>query len=333
MNNNDIDIVITWVDGNDPEWQEDFNLYSPHKRELARFQDLGTLRYLFRGIEACLPWYRKIHLITYGHLPNWLDINFSRLNIVTHEQIMPTSCLPTFNSQAIEMAFGNIPDLADKFIYFNDDMFVLEPMAKTSFFHKGRPVENIRLCSLNEISLNSHAIHEMSKIIIKELKNKGLLHRIQLFTSTNFSLKRNLNNLLHILMNAINTIDCNHFPQPLLKKSIQDVYHDFPNEVQETMKRKFRSPIDFNQWAYRFMGISRGDIYHGNNSVKNLFILFQSAADLSQKLKTLNREHIAMLCLGEHGDNVFPEADYPLVRTLLSDFFEAIFPQKSSFEL
>ena len=49
-----IDIVLLWVDGNDPVWQAEYVRYAPcvkgDKREV-RFRDWNNLRFLFRGIE------------------------------------------------------------------------------------------------------------------------------------------------------------------------------------------------------------------------------------------------------------------------------------------
>ena len=48
-----IDIVIPWVDGQDPEWFAQKQQYSPNKNEddnINRYRDWGLLQYWFRGI-------------------------------------------------------------------------------------------------------------------------------------------------------------------------------------------------------------------------------------------------------------------------------------------
>jgi len=75
----EIDFVITWVDMNDPKWQQDFAQYSGKinnsKNEVseARFRDYGLLKYWFRGVDKFAPWVRKIHFVTCGQKPEWLD--------------------------------------------------------------------------------------------------------------------------------------------------------------------------------------------------------------------------------------------------------------------
>ena len=58
-------------------------------------------------------------------------INQENVNIVLHEMIIPQDLLPTFNSTTIEMFLPLIPDLAEHFIYGNDDIFVLKPTQPT----------------------------------------------------------------------------------------------------------------------------------------------------------------------------------------------------------
>ncbi len=40
-----------------------------------RYRDWGTLKYLLRGIERFAPWVRTVHLVTWGHLPEWLNVS------------------------------------------------------------------------------------------------------------------------------------------------------------------------------------------------------------------------------------------------------------------
>ena len=51
--------------------------------------------------------------------------------------------LPVFNSNAIEANLHLIPELADRFVYFNDDMLVLKPAPLERFFRNGLPMDFI----------------------------------------------------------------------------------------------------------------------------------------------------------------------------------------------
>ena len=69
----DIDIVVLWVDGSDPEWQKEKAKYSGKKLDdtnsVNRFRDWGLMPYWFRAVEKYVPWVRTIHFVTCGHVP------------------------------------------------------------------------------------------------------------------------------------------------------------------------------------------------------------------------------------------------------------------------
>ena len=127
-----IDVVYTWVDGNDPAHRSILRAYSDTldasvDREglnAARFQQHDELRYSLRSIEAYAPWVRKVFLVTSGQVPTWLNKRNDRLVLVHHEEIFTNkSDLPTFSANAIEFNLHRISGLSDRFIYINDDVF------------------------------------------------------------------------------------------------------------------------------------------------------------------------------------------------------------------
>ena len=136
-----LDFVITWVDGNDKEWQKEKWTYSAKNDIISdnddreeRYRDWDNLQYWFRGIEKYAPWVRTIHFVTCGHLPAWLNTNHPKLHIVKHSDYIPKKYLPTFNSHTIEWNFHRIEGLSERFVYFNDDMFLFKPTSPEDFF-------------------------------------------------------------------------------------------------------------------------------------------------------------------------------------------------------
>ena len=92
-------------------------------------------RYSLRSIEKFAPWIHKVFIVTNGQIPDWLDINHPKVEIITHEMIFPDpSVLPTFSSSSIEMNLHRIPGLSDYFIYFNDDVFLGQPVFPYDFY-------------------------------------------------------------------------------------------------------------------------------------------------------------------------------------------------------
>ena len=89
-----MDIVITYVDGNDPVWQADYEKFAEVPVLAKRFRDWGTLKYLLRGVEQHMPFVRKAHLVVshISQVPDWVDTD--NVNVVLHKDIIPEDYLP-----------------------------------------------------------------------------------------------------------------------------------------------------------------------------------------------------------------------------------------------
>lgn len=139
-----IDAVVLWVDNQDVEWQQQKQKYQAIESDLPdagenRYRDWGIFQYWFRGIEINAPWVNKVYLVTCGHVPEWLNLKHPKLVIVNHADFMPREYLPTFNANSIELNIHRIKGLSEKFIYFNDDMFIMNKTKKEDFFVDGKP--------------------------------------------------------------------------------------------------------------------------------------------------------------------------------------------------
>ena len=103
----EIDFVVTWVDMDDPKWKEEFYKYSDkidnsvNEKSEARFRDYGFLKYWFRGVDLFAPWVRKVHFVTSGQKPEWLNIDHPKLNMVSHKDYIPEEYLPVFKKLII----------------------------------------------------------------------------------------------------------------------------------------------------------------------------------------------------------------------------------------
>jgi hypothetical protein len=135
-----VDVVYTWVDGSDPEWQRRRSAfggggYHTESANAARYISRDELRYSLRALEQNAPWVRHIYLVTDRQRPEWLSLRNSRLTVVDHSEIFkdPTA-LPTYNSHAIESQLHHIDGLSEHFLYFNDDMFLGCPVTPKDFF-------------------------------------------------------------------------------------------------------------------------------------------------------------------------------------------------------
>lgn len=99
------------------------------------------MKYWFRGVDKFAPWVRKIHFITDGQKPEWLDESNHKINLVNHEDFIPSQFLPTYNSAVIERYIHKIPGLSEHFVYFNDDFYIIDNIKKERFFQNGLPCD------------------------------------------------------------------------------------------------------------------------------------------------------------------------------------------------
>jgi len=160
-----IDIVITWVDGQDDARNNLREEYRKRESKIVkeatssrRYINHNELKYLLRSVERYIPWVHRIHVISSDQAPpKWLipnEISGFDFEIKTSPQIgnkpilrwvndrtiLGDQNLPTFNSHAFETAIYKLQDLTEHFIYFCDDMFVTKPLQPSHLFsHEGKP--------------------------------------------------------------------------------------------------------------------------------------------------------------------------------------------------
>ena len=136
-----MDLVLAYVDGNDPQWQADYAAFVGGKPLQKRFRDWGTLPYLLRGIQRNLPFIERVFLVVAreSQVPAWLDPETVR--VVLHRDFIPEEYLPLFNASSLELFLPRIPDLGERFLYFNDDIFPLLPLQEDDFFVDGKPAK------------------------------------------------------------------------------------------------------------------------------------------------------------------------------------------------
>ena len=134
---NSVDIVYTWVDSNDPQWLKGYNEYFNNRIFDARISNTKNswdeLELSIKLVRKNLPWVNNIYVVTQRPQSPPIHI-LSKVKLVHHDQIGLNH--NTYSSMSIESLIHKIPGLSERFIYFNDDMYVLKPMKKTDFFTK-----------------------------------------------------------------------------------------------------------------------------------------------------------------------------------------------------
>lgn len=327
-----VDFVVCWVDGSDPAWQAEKQKYDPNKNpgdaRTIRYRDWDNLHYWFRSVETFTPWVNKVHFVTWGHVPEWLNLDCPKLNVVRHEDYIPQEYLPLFSSRPIELNIHRIKTLSEQFVYFNDDMFILKPMKKEDFFLNGLP---------RDVGVLAPYISDVRHSIASVISNNMEI------INTTFSRKRTINekplnwfNPQYRLLNRYTLASLvfgkwftgfwgSHFPNTYLKSSFTEVWTKEFDALHLTCTHRFRDPRDVNHWLIRYWQLASNRFIprglHGRKYVP-LKNDMRPAVDAIVSGKNL------MVCLNDReGIDNFDAAKNALIGA-----FEKILPNKSMFE-
>lgn len=243
----EVDLVYMWVDGSDPIWLEKHNRVtgkvdeSSEINSKARFVNNDELKYSLRSVEKYAPWIHRIYIVTDNQVPEWLDINNPKINIVDHSEILPPQSRPCFNSTLIEHFIWKIPGLSEHYILANDDMMLNKPVTPSDFFDaEGNPIMRLvrrpfmRIMSWIQINVlkkkmgNYKTMIRNSALIVKHLKGKyyeGKPH---------------------------------HNMDGYRKSFVKYVEDTFKNDFEPTFTHALRSDEDHQRIVFYYMGMAEG---------------------------------------------------------------------------
>lgn len=230
----DIDVVVTWVDGNDavlnakraayiqPEEAQQKDIAAP-----TRYADRGEIHWCIRSINKFMPWVHRIYIVTDGQDPK-VESKIP-IEIVDHQVIFSgyEQYLPTFNSLSIEAMLWRIPNLSEHFIYFNDDLLVCRSVGPEVFF----PREGHIKCHGNKSSLFwTKAWFKLKNLI----GHPCPVNHIQ-----------QMMDAAEIAGNGQSFIRLAHTPRPLLRSTLQQFYETHPERLIQNIRNRFRSREHF----------------------------------------------------------------------------------------
>ena len=307
-----IDIVLTWVDGEDSQWLEQRAAASGKTsaatsilNHASRYREIGLLRYVLRSINTYAPWVRNIFLVTPGQRPSWLpEISSSKLVLIDQNDIIPNEFQPCYKSTGVEWHLHRIPGLSEHFIYMNDDMLFNAPVSPEDFFVDGIP----RLTAIyRPLPINNFSHMVLSTLVA--LNRNHVQGKISRSMPGKF-----FNPFIHPLY-ARNTIYRSldqfsskdslktsylfpHVALPLRKKTIHKIWEKEYKALKETCSRPFRDNADILIWLAMFWEIENGTFVPQNPAETKLIY-----ADNIESIKnTLNNTKIKQYCINDSED-------------------------------
>jgi hypothetical protein len=312
-----IDLVIPWVCEDENLQKERAKYRTDNTDEQAtyqvRFKDNGELRYLLRSVETNASFINKVFLVTNGQIPNWLNLHHPKLQLVNHKEIFPLDALPTFNTLAIEACIPNIPNLSDRFLYANDDMFFANKVNENFFFDKnGYPV----------IRFRKNYCPEKVSSVLYDVIIKNSLEKFSKKFNIDLPYKENHN------------IDAYYKPDVL--KCIEE----FEEEFKKTIYSKFRDKDNIRRIVW-----SCYSFYIGHSKIKfyNLYKLPNSIRKIAEGIYNLVRDS-KILVVDRKKYSVYKHSPIKLFclndtetatdtdRERAMNFLAKYFPKKSFFE-
>jgi hypothetical protein len=253
-----IDVVVTWVDSSDKEWEELRNSLSEKPIDFDRFPDQNVrsdteLQRCLASILRFAPWVRYIWIVTHrAQIPLCVknnEIDLKKIRIVHHDQIYKNlNDLPTFNSLSIESNIHRIQGLSEHFIYFNDDVYMLNYNFPSDYFSKyGYPLYNLKTelnlgltehssawKNISEFNIFRVGLNHMSIPLTKTIMDEAESVSYGLWSATSSSKFRDHSNIPPIGLSVINALNANLAVKnmyPMFYRYIQnknDNFNDLP---------------------------------------------------------------------------------------------------------
>tara|TARA_B110000503_G_scaffold104382_1_gene155695 strand:- start:1091 stop:2068 length:978 start_codon:yes stop_codon:yes gene_type:complete len=239
-----VDAVITWVNGNDPKHRQKLVHYIEDKSLLnsksvgMRYDQVNEIEFSVKSILKYAKFVRNIFIVTDNQTPDFLkDIEkakreYSTVSIVDHKTIFEGNhqYLPTFNSLSIESLLHKIPNLSERYLYLNDDIFIVNKTKITDFFIKGEPVVRGKWKSYHE-----NIWHKKVKYFFQNfLKNKKVVY------SHNKGIQKAAK-----LLKFKKYVFPEHTPFSLRKSVVASYFEKNTAIFKENSKHRFRHPNQF----------------------------------------------------------------------------------------
>lgn len=343
-----IDFVIIWVDGNDPAWQAEKQKYVQQAQDKVdetffknwidhpmRYRDWDNLQYWFRGVEKFSPWVNKIHFVTWGHLPPWLNVEHPKLNIVNHKDFIPEKYLPTFQANPIEDNLFRIPGLSEQFVFFNDDMFVIAPTNPTDFFKNGLPRDFAALEMPRTVRYGTQCENQSAEIINDYFeKNEVIKKNWRKWFNLRYG-KAMLKTVLLMPWDRFGCLMQHHLPSSLLKSTYEELWRLEGAALDHTCQEKFRGKEQLTQYLFLDWQRVTGNFYPRSPKIGHAFRLGAfcskqaSQPEYNEAIDYITKQRGKMVCLND-GD--MTDEEFEARKVGLQRAFQSILPDKSAFE-
>jgi hypothetical protein len=300
-----IDLIIPWVDGNDPQLtakRKQFVKSDITSRysgaHPTRFASSNEIRYCVLSILKFAPFVRTIYILTdnqdpdvYGEVKKYFPERLNAIKIVDHKHIFRDyeEYLPTFNSISIGNMAWRIENLSENFVYFNDDVFLIRSITPEDWIVDGRPVLRGRWRIAPFVKIAKRKIKGI--IQAKILHNPNYQPKFS-FYIVQWNAARVLGMWYKFFFNC-------HTPHVMNRKRIEAFYNDNTDLLKKNIWFRFRNQSQFNVTTLS----NHLELLSGNRNAAKLNLGYlvpsiYSPKKLNRKMRRIdNEERVKSVCI------------------------------------
>lgn len=291
-----IDVVITWVDGQDPmHTQKMLHYLKPEDRRAddiagpTRYASNGEIYYCVAAVLRFAPFVRKIFIVTDNQSPVGLDRfvenNFPEnkipVEIIDHKLIFRgyEEYLPTFNATTIETVLYRIPDLSEHFVYLNDDFFLLRPVSPADWYREGKSI----------------ARGEWSNLIVGDLLS---LLKPRKNGKRPLGFKDMMRATAHFLGYRWRYFHIQHNPHPLQKSVFERFFAEHENVLIDNLQYRFRDRKQIHpQTLFYLLGLASDKCVHQRDSAFYMKPAGRRKGYVDRKIRYFEKYRPDMVCI------------------------------------
>ena len=267
-----VDVVYTWVNTMDSEWLREREVHlgllrggtdNTGERMVNTKNPWDEILVSIESVRTYLPWVRNIYVIVQRPqgLPGWVSKKYG-VRYVYHDEIYPdVGVLPVYSSQSIETCLHRVPGLSERFIYFNDDTYIMDYMGEEDFFREGMPVGRV----FGE-KISAKTGYNLGDIV----HNYGVIN-----------ISKYLGDSIYIPYNV---------PMSMTKSLMEDVEYEYRGVWEETRRNRFRVVGNIVPMYFAInYGIVRGRVVMPkNNGIRTIFTKTVGMGDLDVHMGCFN---------------------------------------------
>lgn len=313
-----IDIVYTWVDGDDIEWKKQKNKYQGKTEEIQennagratsdeRFRNRNELLYSLRSVELFAPFVRNIYIVTAGQKPEWLDISNPKVKVIDHSEIYKNiKFLPTFNSSGIETQLHHIEGLSEYFLYLNDDFMFADFCTPEDFFYANGKIKFF--------PSEARAYEDD----IDETREEYLIA------------DRNVINLIMKEYGLKNRFIMKHAPYPCKKSYLFELEKRYQSEFDTCASNRFRAKTDIRPIAFMQYNLGFVEGQAIPFDISNRYLALYKRNIKTQFNGVIKTREYKTICINDVG--IEPDS-LEKINELAHNFLENYYSIKSQFEI